>query len=77
MVYPNPAKNSITFEFSEDINTNVQIIIYDIFGKEVIHRDFSQKKLFNMDISSLANGIYFYKIIKNNEILNNDKLIKL
>ena len=65
LVYPNPANNILSFEFSGDINTNTQIIIYDIFGKEIIHRDFSQKRLINMDINSLANGIYFYKVYYN------------
>jgi hypothetical protein len=60
-VHPNPANNSITFEFST-INSKTEISIYDIFGKEIMHKDFSDKKTFTLNISALSGGLYFYKV---------------
>ncbi len=77
-VYPNPFQNSTTimYSFSENKNTNVQLIIYNSIGAKI--------KLvpINNSIGSIAinrndmpNGVYFYTMISNNEILASGKMV--
>ncbi len=75
-VYPNPSNDIINFEFSKNLNTNTMIIIYDILGNEVYSNTISQSKLFRLDISNLANGIYFYKINDSERNKASGKFIK-
>jgi len=70
VVFPNPANSSITFKFSDKLSRNTIIRIYDIFGKEVLNNSFSNTEYFNLDISSLADGIYFYSVNINNNTIN-------
>ncbi len=76
-VYPNPTKNQITIEFTQKNEGFAQIIIYNMLGQEVLNKYFDTNRNAQINTSALDAGVYFYKIIKNNEILNNDKLIKL
>lgn len=66
-VYPNPADNELTFEWSsiitDDVNSN--LVITDMMGKAVISHDFVEKGDHNIqkvDISSLPAGVYIYRI---------------
>jgi len=76
-VYPNPTKNQITIEFTQSSEGIGQIIIFNMLGQEVLNKFFDTNQKTRINTSTLDAGVYFYKIIKNNEILNNDKLIKL
>ena len=63
-VYPNPASDNLYF----DINTHYSkstILVYDMMGKTIL-----EKELFdnNIDVSNLANGVYFYKLILDDNI---------
>lgn len=57
-VYPNPVKSVLNIECSDMINS---IIFYDTFGKEL----FRTKETKNINISVLAKGVYFLKLITN------------
>ncbi|MEO7976985.1 ice-binding family protein [Flavobacterium sp.] len=74
-IYPNPFKSFINFEISNkfEIN-NTQIIVYDIFGKEVKKVDVTEK-ITTLELSSLTSGIYLFKIISNGKIIQSGKLL--
>ena len=76
-VYPNPTKDQITIEFTQRSEGFGQIIIFNMLGQEVLNKYFDTNQKARINTSILDAGVYFYKIIKNNKILNNDKLIKL
>jgi hypothetical protein len=64
--YPNPANNTVNINFSLDKTSQVDIEIYDIFGKVVktIHNGSlsTGTNLVAVDISNLEAGSYLYSI---------------
>lgn len=70
-VYPNPANNQITFELAiSDFN----ITITDITGKVVKNSNSSNNKKV-MRVADLNNGIYFYTITSNGNIIATNKFV--
>jgi hypothetical protein len=71
-VYPNPADYYINCELDLKYNSEVKIIVYDNMGKIVsIFYDGMLKKglhHFNMDVSEKSEGLYYIKIIANDEV---------
>jgi hypothetical protein len=62
--YPNPVKNTLTidYDFSDKPKANI-ITVTDVMGKLVqVNYSFSDSKV-SLDCSSLAEGIYFLKVI--------------
>ena len=60
LIYPNPAKNTLTID-----GNYISATIHDIFGKVVLTTYFHQKTI---DIAVLMNGIYFLHIKTKNSI---------
>lgn len=70
-VYPNPTNGSLNVK----INTKDCIFeVYDLIGKKVMYQKLNQNET-KVDVSSLNNGTYLYKIIQNGAVLKADKLI--
>ncbi len=63
-VYPNPAKDQITFQLE---NNGFEVIVADITGKIVTTANTLADKL-TLSLDNLNNGIYFYTI-KNKEVV--------
>lgn len=74
-VYPNPAKETLYFSINSEMSINGIVEIYDVFGKKLIIKNISQNS-FNIDISNLANGFYFYKLINNEASVKSGSFIK-
>ncbi len=70
-ISPNPVKD--VFEINGDFN-NLNIAIYSALGEVVFERVYQQKQIIN--ISNLAEGIYFLKVKKNDGSTIIKKLIK-
>lgn len=64
--YPNPAINKITIRYNNKQQENVEIALFDMFGKELITVREDQKEtgsqVFNINTSMLKNGIYFVRV---------------
>lgn len=58
IVYPNPAKTSISFLFSNEIN-DASVSIYSILGQKVIDKKITSQNP-NLSVESLKSGLYFY-----------------
>ncbi len=72
-IFPNPAKDFITFEVDEGLKGS-QIIITNLLGKIVSKNNvISQKQTVNT--SRLKSGVYFVSVIKNKRIIETKKLI--
>jgi hypothetical protein len=62
-VYPNPAKEFISVEFSGLSDENISIEIIDVFGKVVQKENRKNENgIFNLNVRSLAAGYYLLKI---------------
>lgn len=73
--YPNPIHSETTFSFKTS-QENCKIEIYNTLGEIIFSEDIinGQSKLI-WKTENLANGIYFAKLISNNQMIANRKLI--
>jgi hypothetical protein len=74
-IYPNPFYKYTFIQINDasQIN-NAELRIYNILGSEVMSSSIS-KHLTTLNTSNLTSGIYFYKVIVNNKIIQTGKLI--
>ncbi|QQS36115.1 MAG: T9SS type A sorting domain-containing protein [Ignavibacteriales bacterium] len=70
--YPNPFNPSTTISYQLAATGNVEIVVYDVLGKEILTLVNESKPAGNyqlvFDASSLTSGVYFYRIVTNNFI---------
>ena len=66
-VYPNPAKDKINVEFSQDSSKDeCKIFLYDIGGKIIYSSVVSSAQL-QIDVSAFNTGTYLLKIVRGKE----------
>jgi hypothetical protein len=82
-IYPNPAMENINIEISENINSDLCIFIYDLFGKNLYSSIFSIDKgnmsgfIKEVNLSSFAKGNYILEIYSLNGKFNKSyKIVK-
>jgi hypothetical protein len=71
-IYPNPALNYVVLE---QLAPNVQVDIYDVWGKKIGSQKASTDTL-KVDISNLSSGVYWIKIMDKNTVLQMGKFVK-
>lgn len=68
--YPNPVKDNTTFKYKIDKTQNVELVVFDIFGKELTTLVSSLQPAGDYEIpfsvKNLSNGTYFYKLSAGN-----------
>ncbi len=74
-LYPNPAKNNIVLFFKGTENSSLKVEIFDLLGKTYFQEQ-TQKKLYNINTSAFANGIYFVKVSSNTSFKTQKIVIK-
>jgi len=72
-VYPNPVSNQLNINTATNGNT-VQISLYNIMG-EIVLKEILTDGMNTISVANLTNGIYFYSMIKNGEMVETKKLI--
>tara|TARA_R110000868_G_scaffold304437_11_gene565161 strand:- start:3608 stop:8617 length:5010 start_codon:yes stop_codon:yes gene_type:complete len=72
--YPNPFNPETTIEFGLPIQSQVNLAVYDILGREVakivegeLNAGFYS---YNWDASSLSSGVYFYRLVTFNKLFS-------
>jgi len=64
--YPNPFNPTTLISFGLPKSGNVKLVVYDILGREakILVDEFKQAGSYNIefDASSLASGVYFYRL---------------
>ncbi len=75
-ISPNPSNGNMVLQYSLNPSDKAEINIYDISGKLINSYllNASESKI-SINEEHLNNGIYFYKIIINNKIIQSDKLV--
>jgi len=76
IVYPNPADDILYIEFSNKTDHIYTISIFDVLGKEILHKYINTSTKSSIDIQYLESGMYFYSISTNNQTLEKGKFIK-
>jgi hypothetical protein len=61
-IEPNPFSHILNIDYSNLRNTNVDIRIFDITGREVMHYAVEDKTRASIDTRSLPGGVYFIEI---------------
>lgn len=76
-LYPNPNDGSMNFVYTLNAASQGQFILYDITGKIISTHTLQQgnKNQLFINETLLDNGMYFYKVIIDNELKMNDKII--
>jgi len=63
-IYPNPASDKIIIQFDNSFSNSATFQLYSITGENILSKSINSQN-YELDITTLNNGIYFYKI--NNE----------
>ncbi|HOJ24077.1 MAG TPA: T9SS type A sorting domain-containing protein [Bacteroidales bacterium] len=66
VIYPNPTSGNFNIEFINQNEKYSTINIYDLTGKIIYKKTNISQDIINIDISKYNNGIYFIKIINQN-----------
>lgn len=74
-VYPNPTTGNIRIELAEELSCSTQATVYDVFGKQLISEQLTGNN-FNMDLSSLASGVYTLRIVNAEGLNSTIKIVK-
>lgn len=72
-IYPNPATNHITIESPTSFVKGV-LIIYNIKGQKLIEQSLSDSST-EVDTRSFASGVYIVKVLNDNNMIEEKKLI--
>lgn len=76
-IYPNPAKSYVNIVLSSSENEIAMIRCYDMTGKEVFAQETELGLTTRIDVADLPQGLYFVRIIADNQILATQKFAKL
>lgn len=75
-IYPNPFSQYLSFELLE--HDEVTIEMYDVLGRNIQSVHLNNAENFKqINTQHLQDGIYFYSIIKNNQVIAKGKLLKV
>lgn len=66
-LYPNPNKGIFELVFGSDLGKNVNIEVYDIYGK-IVYTNSADTASFIVDIPNLSTGMYIVKLSSENHI---------
>ncbi len=72
-IFPNPTKNELTVQ--SNFNHPFEFIVYNLLGEELIRETIDSNSI-RLDLSSLGDKIYFYKLFSDGIYLKSGKIIK-
>ena len=75
LVFPNPAKDCIHVDLDLDNDQPLKMIIFNSIGQSVFSSNVFVKDLRTIDVSSLANGIYFIYFESNDQAASKKLII--
>ena len=76
IVYPNPFNNKTTFSINKNIIVkDAELYIFDAYQRQIKHIEIINNNDFIINKGSLANGIYFYKLMNNQKQIKTGKLV--
>jgi hypothetical protein len=76
-IFPNPLiGNMLTIEIPGNNNHRLILQISDVYGK-VLFESIIETSTFNMDLGGLSKGLYVIKVLKENQELLINKILKI
>lgn len=74
-VFPNPAKSNIQLNYLVENSDLIQFEMYDLLGKKVLSKQLSEGNTHHIELNKVATGMYIYRLMQNNHLLNSGKLV--
>lgn len=75
-MYPNPVKDYGTIKLEGIATDGINIHIYNLLGQEVMQVENIRDQTVRLDLSALESGLYFYSILRRNQVLTTSKFMK-
>jgi len=80
--YPNPFNSETTFMIDLKVPSTISLQIFDVLGREIkrlVNNEFYDegRHQIKLNDSSLKSGIYFYRLLQNNQCLQMRKMVYL
>ena len=72
-VFPNPTTGMLHVQCSEPVQ---QIVIYDLSGRQIMSYNGQAEQLNTLNVNSLTNGVYFIRILTQDNQSSISKFIK-
>ncbi len=72
IIYPNPVQNQLTISLNKNIES-ITCSVIDIRGTVILNYELNNIQIYEMDLSNIANGVYFLHILNQNK----KKVIKI
>ena len=75
--YPVPASDVVNFDYRFNSNvSSAMVAVYNMMGQEVLRSNISSMSgKFSLNVSDLADGVYFYSLIVNGKTEKSNKLV--
>jgi hypothetical protein len=74
-VYPNPFTNSLTLSMNDDVVVeNSAFVLYTVLGEEIMRTEIRVTST-TIETATIPSGVYFYKVIANNQTIQSGKLM--
>jgi subtilisin-like proprotein convertase family protein len=63
-IYPNPNNGSFTVEFNSDSSNDVQILVHDMRGRQIMNKSYENSGLFsgNVNLNNVETGVYLVTV---------------
>jgi len=74
-VYPNPSTGIVNFDITSELAGNVSLEMYDAIGKLVVKEELTKEHTV-LNLSKLEEGIYIFKMIRNNGDVKIGRFVK-
>ena len=76
VIYPNPASGKATIEI-EGLNESARLLVTDLQGRVLSSDDLrSGAKTYEMDLTGLASGVYYIRIVTDNAVSTQKLIVK-
>lgn len=79
-LYPNPASDKITIDYSLETSSEVSAVVSDVLGNTVKEVELSQQAAGNhsvtVDVSGLASGLYVCNLVSNGSVITKSFIVE-
>lgn len=75
-VYPNPFEQSISISFTEIIENNITVQVFNVSGKLIYTKMFKPAQNITLHLDAISSGTYLLKTLSNNKLFS-AKILKI
>lgn len=76
IIYPNPFEKTISVSFSEEIESELSFLIFDVSGKIIFSQKYEASQNIELNLEDISQGLYLFKVFSKEKTFT-AKLIKI